>query len=209
MLCQISCLAKGLVTMLAFKWLPTSVCSFVFFQISCLAKSLVTLFTLKWLLTSVYSFMSFQISHHSKRLVILFALNRLLTSVSSFMYFQISWWWVNSSSECLHLTLLSCNVLISLSLDQYIKASFWDFPVMTEWTRLCISQIEALTSPPGIWLFWILSFKFPPPRAKMLFKCPTLGSIRVMKCPHPGDISQAHEWRKDGKNAFSCRTKSL
>ena len=27
--------------------------------------------------------------------------------------------------------------------------------------------------------------------------------------PHPGDISQAHEWQKDGKNAFSCRRKSL
>ena len=161
---QISCLAKGLVTILALKWLLTSVYSFMSFQISCPSKRLVTLFALKWLLTcvyslmsfqisclakglvtmlvfkwlptSVFSFMSFQISHHSKRLVILFALNRLLTSVSSFMYFQISWWWVNSSSEYLHLTLLSFDVLISLSLDQYIKASFWDFPVMTEWTRL-------------------------------------------------------------------------
>ena len=161
---QMSCLAKGPVTILALKWLLTSVYSFMEFQISCLAKRLVTLFALKrllttmysfmssqisclakglvtmlafkWLPTSVFSFMSFQISHHSKRLVILSALNRLLTSVSSFMYFQISWWWVNSSSECLHLTLLSFNELISLSLDQYIKASFWDFPVMTEWTRL-------------------------------------------------------------------------
>ena len=133
---QMSCLAKGLVTMLALKWLLTSVYSFMSFQISCHAQRLVTLFTLKRLPTSVFSFMSFQISHHSKRLVILFALNRLLTSVSSIMCFRISWWWVNSSSECLHLTLLSFNVLISLSLDQYIKASFWDFPVMTEWTRL-------------------------------------------------------------------------
>ena len=122
--------------MLALKWLLTSVYSFMSFQISCHAQRLVTLFTLKRLPTSVFSFMSFQISHHSKRLVILFALNRLLTSVSSIMCFRISWWWVNSSSECLHLTLLSFNVLISLSLDQYIKASFWDFPVMTEWTRL-------------------------------------------------------------------------
>ena len=63
--------------------------------------------------------------------------------------------------------------------------------------------------PPGIWLFWKLLFKFPPTRAKMPFKCPTLGSVQVIKCPHPGDISQAHKWQKDGRNSFSCRTKSL
>ena len=42
--------------------------------------------------------------------------------------------------------------------------------------------------PPGIWLFWNFLFKFPPTRAKMPFKCPTLGSIEVIKCPHPGEI---------------------
>ena len=78
---------------------------------------------------------------------------------------------------------------------------------------LCIGQIQALTSPPGkppgIWLFWKLLFKFPTTRAKMPFKCPTLGSIQVIKCPHPEDISQAQIWQKEGGNAFSCRTKSL
>ena len=64
-------------------------------------------------------------------------------------------------------------------------------------------------NPPGIWLFWKLLFKFPPTRAKMPFKCPTLGSIQVIKCPHPGDISQAQKWQKDGGNTFSCRTKYL
>ena len=64
-------------------------------------------------------------------------------------------------------------------------------------------------NPPGIWLFWKFLFKFPPTRAKMPFKCPTLGSIQVIKCPHPGDISQARKWQKDGGNAFSCRTESL
>ena len=58
---------------------------------------------------------------------------------------------------------------------------------------LCVGQIQASTSPPGnppgIWLFWKLLFKFPPTRAKMPFKCPTL------------DISQAHKWHKDGRNA--------
>ena len=61
---------------------------------------------------------------------------------------------------------------------------------------------------PGIWLFWKLSFKFAPTRDKMSFKCPTLGSIQVIKCPRPGDISQAHKWQKDGRNAFSYRRKS-
>ena len=32
-------------------------------------------------------------------------------------------------------------------------------------------------NPSGIWLFWKFLFKFPPTRAKMPFKCPTLGSI--------------------------------
>ena len=64
-------------------------------------------------------------------------------------------------------------------------------------------------NPSGIWLFWKLLFKFPPTRAKMPFKCPTQGSIQVIKCPHPGDISQAHKWQKDGRDAFSCRRKSL
>ena len=41
-------------------------------------------------------------------------------------------------------------------------------------------------TPRGIWLFWKLLFKFPPIRAKMPFKCPALGSIQVIKCPHPG-----------------------
>ena len=64
-------------------------------------------------------------------------------------------------------------------------------------------------NPPGIWLFWKWLFKFPPTRAKMPFKCHTLGSFQVIKCPHPGDISHAQKWQEDGGNAFSCRTKSL
>ena len=63
--------------------------------------------------------------------------------------------------------------------------------------NLCIGQIEASTcppgNPPGIWLFWQLLFKFPPTRAKMPFKCPTLGSIQVIKCPHPEEYK--NDWR--------------
>ena len=70
-------------------------------------------------------------------------------------------------------------------------------------------NMPPLGNPPGIWLFWKLLFKFLPTRAKMPLKCPTLGSIQVIKCPHPGDISQAQKWQKDGGNAFSCRTKSF
>ena len=64
-------------------------------------------------------------------------------------------------------------------------------------------------NPPGIWLFWKLLFKLPPTWAKMPFTCLTLGSIQVIKCPHPGDVSQAHKWQKDGRNALSCQNKSL
>ena len=53
--------------------------------------------------------------------------------------------------------------------------------------------------PPGIWLFWKLLFKFPPPRAKMLFKCPTLGSIRVIKCPPPPRGHFTGTWMTEGQ----------
>ena len=66
--------------------------------------------------------------------------------------------------------------------------------------ELCIGQIAASIYPPGnplgIWLFWKLLFKFPPTRAKMPFKCPTLGSIQVIKCPHPGTF---HRHKNDRK----------
>ena len=63
--------------------------------------------------------------------------------------------------------------------------------------------------PPGHLAFLKIIVQIPPTRAKMPFKCPTLGSIQVIKYPHPGDISQAQKWQKDGGNAFSCRTKSV
>ena len=47
-------------------------------------------------------------------------------------------------------------------------------------------------NPPGIWLFSKLLFKFPPTWAKMPFKCPTLGSIQVIKRPHPGNKTLVH-----------------
>ena len=53
-------------------------------------------------------------------------------------------------------------------------------------------------NPPGIWLFWKLLFKFPPTRAKIPFKCPTLGSIQVIKCPHPGTF---HRHKNDRRTA--------
>ena len=63
--------------------------------------------------------------------------------------------------------------------------------------------------PPGHLTFLKIIVQIPPTRAKMPFKCSTLGSIQVIKCPHPGDISQAQKWQKDGGNTVSCRTKYL
>ena len=40
-------------------------------------------------------------------------------------------------------------------------------------------------NPPGIWIFGKFMFKFPPPRAKKLFKCPIIGPFQVIRCPHP------------------------
>ena len=93
---------------------------------------------------------------------------------------------------------------ICITMTNYCK-TFWN--IMYQSNRSF--NMPPPGNPVGIWLFWKLLFKFTPTRAKMPFKCPTLGSIQVIKCPHPGDISQAQKWQKDGGNAFSCRTKSL
>ena len=54
----------------------------------------------------------------------------------------------------------------------------------------CADQVKTSTSPPpppgkprAFELFKIGSFKFPPPRAKMVFKCPTLSSHFVCQIP--------------------------
>ena len=41
-------------------------------------------------------------------------------------------------------------------------------------------------NPPGIWIFGKFLFKFSPPEAEKLFKCPIIGPFPVIKCPHPG-----------------------
>ena len=43
-------------------------------------------------------------------------------------------------------------------------------------------------NPPGIWIFGKLLFKFSPPEAEKLFKCPIIGPFQVIKCPHPGKL---------------------
>ena len=52
--------------------------------------------------------------------------------------------------------------------------------------------------PPGIWLLGKLLFKFPPTRAKMPFKCPTLGPFRWSNAPTPGTF---HGHKNDRKTA--------
>ena len=33
-------------------------------------------------------------------------------------------------------------------------------------------------------------FKFPPPKAEELFRCPIIGPFQVIKCTHPGETFQ-------------------
>ena len=81
----------------------------------------------------------------------------------------------------------------------------------------CIGQIEASTSPPppratphAFDFFENYRSNSPLPKPKCRSNAPgTLGSIQVIKRPHPRDISQAYEWQKDGRNACSFQTKSL
>ena len=42
--------------------------------------------------------------------------------------------------------------------------------------------------PPGHLRFLKITVQIPPYLSQILFKCPTLGSIQVIKCPHPRDI---------------------
>ena len=47
-----------------------------------------------------------------------------------------------------------------------------------------------LGQPPCICIFGKFLFKFPPPEAVKLFKCPILGPFQVIKCPHPRETFQ-------------------
>ena len=42
--------------------------------------------------------------------------------------------------------------------------------------------------PPGIWTFGKFLFKFTPPEAEKLFKCPIIGPSQVIKCTIPGKL---------------------
>ena len=43
-------------------------------------------------------------------------------------------------------------------------------------------------NPAGIWTFGKFLFKFPPPEAEKLFKCPIISPFQLIKCPHPGKL---------------------
>ena len=76
---------------------------------------------------------------------------------------------------------LCCKLLTVDSLDACLHQNMLLFYVSVK-SKL---QHAPPGNPPGIWLFWKFLFKFPPTRAKMPFNCPTLGSIQVIKFPHP------------------------
>ena len=65
---------------------------------------------------------------------------------------------------------------------------------------LCTSQVEASTSPPGNspghLNFWKIFVEIPPPRAKKLFKCLTIGPFQVIKWPHPRYVQVCTQMRK-------------
>ena len=74
--------------------------------------------------------------------------------------------------------------------NQEIMLHFADFALQEQLEdNLCADQLETSTSPPppgkprAFELLKIGSFKFPPPRSKMVFKCPTLSSDLSVKCP--------------------------
>ena len=113
---------------------------------------------------------------------------------------QVNRWGLSSPLQLKNANTLNKHIRWQMEYDQ-IKLA-WSRIHWTEVFVACIILCEPgstfmfrsnqsfnIPPPPGIWLFWKLSFKFPPTRAKMLFKCPTLGFIQVIKCPHPGDIS--------------------
>ena len=61
---------------------------------------------------------------------------------------------------------------------------------------LCTDQVETSTSPPPgqtreFELLKIGLFKFSPPRAKMVFKCPTLWSDLSVKSAPPNEQSMS------------------
>ena len=68
----------------------------------------------------------------------------------------------------------------------------------THTEHLCIGQIEASTSPPGQppahLTFLKITVQIPPYPGQNAVQMPhRLGSVQVIKGPHPGDISLAHK----------------
>ena len=124
---------------------------------------------------------------------------------------------LNSWQNCFTLFDQSC-LMFKLSSMQYPEAvviqtrSQSRNEMNTHTEHLCIGQIEASTSPlpPGQPPGHLTFLKINPNPGQNAVQMPhRLRSVQVIKGPHPGDISQAHKWQKDGRNAFSCPTKSL
>ena len=60
-------------------------------------------------------------------------------------------------------------------------------------------------NPPGIWILGKFVFKFPPPEAEKLFKCPIIGPFQVIKCPHPRETSQLLLLCSGIDNTLTCK----
>ena len=63
--------------------------------------------------------------------------------------------------------------------------------------------------PPGHLTFLKIIVQIPPYPDQNTVQMPPTRLHSGDQMPPPRDISQAHKWQKDGRNAFSCRTKSL
>ena len=46
-------------------------------------------------------------------------------------------------------------------------------------------NIPPRATPGHLYFLQNFFFKFPPPEAEKLFKCPIIGPFQVIKCPHP------------------------
>ena len=73
-----------------------------------------------------------------------------------------------------------CSVAdIALSFNKQQLTLYYNVPVKSKLQH----------PPPGIpraFVFFAkFLFKFPPPEAEKLFKCPIIGPFQVIKCPHP------------------------
>ena len=131
--------------------------------------------------------------------------------------FRLDWnfrkFWLNGSRPAWHTEWLLYHVRYTNSKRSPMLNALRIYNTSIRIYNVSVKSKLQLPPPPGATpgdlTFLKIIVQIPSYPGQNTVQMPPLGSIQVIKCPHPGDISQAHKRQKDSRNAFSCGTKSL